>query len=388
MRKLRAHVDSLLAVVLAAAWLLEWAASAASQVGEPLVEGFRAQDAWIAAAGVVFLLSLALRTRLPLVSLGLAYPVLLLAGQVPLDASWALLVGVLLAVYSSAAWAGGRAAQVGALGVGALGGLLVLRAAGDGLEPREVAVPVVLVVGAWALGLAVRSVRMDRGDERVRGAPDWELAAATPESAVRDETVRELRDVIERAMSAVVLQARSARRSLDREPLEARRALTIIEEAGTEALEETQRLTGLLLSPHGARLPELRPGLADLDDLATEVTEAGLPVAIRVEGRPLPLTADLDAAAYRVIQEALTSTLQHTVDGRADVVVRYLDDELQVQVDDDGTPLEGADATEETAGLLAARDEVASLGGTLDAGPRKGRGYWVMARLPYEPDWS
>ena len=43
---------------------------------------------------------------------------------------------------------------------------------------------------------------------------------------------------------------------------------------------------------------------------------------------------------------------------------------------------------QETAGLMAARDEVAALGGTLDAGPRRGRGYWVLARLPYEPDWS
>ena len=388
MRALRAHLDTVLAVALAAAWLLEVAISSSSVPGEPLVEGLRAADTWVVVAGVVFLLSLALRTRLPLVPLGLAFPVLVLAGRVSLETSWVLVAGVLLAVYSTGAWAGGRAGQVGALGVGALGGLLVLRSTGDGLEPREVAVPVVVVAGAWLLGLAVRSLRADRGDDRIRGMVDWELAATVPDSAGRDDTVRELRDVIERSMSAVVLQARAARRALDREPLEVRHALAIIEEAGTEALEETQRLTGLLLSPHGTPLPELRPGLADLDELATEVTEAGLPVATRVEGRPLPLTLDLDAAAYRVIQEALLSTLQHTTDARADIVVRYLDDELQVEVNDDGRPIEDADVTQETAGLMAARDEVASLGGTLDAGPRKGRGYWVLARLPYEPDWS
>ena len=81
------------------------------------------------------------------------------------------------------------------------------------------------------------------------------------------------------------------------------------------------------------------------------------------------------------------STLHHSQAERSDVVVRYLSDELQVEVVDDGVGSEDGDATQATAGLLAVRDEVAALGGTLDAGPRTGRGYWVLARFPYEPDW-
>ena len=88
-----------------------------------------------------------------------------------------------------------------------------------------------------------------------------------------------------------------------------------------------------------------------------------------------------------MVHEALLSTLHHSVAGRSDVVVRYLPDELQVEITDDGVGIEDADTSGETAGLLAVRDEVAALGGTLDAGPRKGRGYWVLGRFPYEPDW-
>ena len=69
-------------------------------------------------------------------------------------------------------------------------------------------------------------------------------------------------------------------------PRAAVRALAVIEAAGTEALEETQRLSGLLLSPDGTPLPEPEPGLADLDYLAAQVSEAGLPVDTRVEGGP------------------------------------------------------------------------------------------------------
>jgi signal transduction histidine kinase len=387
-RFLRAHLDVVVALLLTAFFLTEGVLSGEPRAGEPIVATLAVDEVVVLAAGVAFLLSLALRTRLPLVPLGLAFVALGLAGRQSLEASWSLLAGVILAAYSTGAWAGGRAGQVGALGVGALAGLAVLRSASDALQPRELALPPILLMGAWLLGLAARSLRAGRGDGRVRAPIDWETAAGVPDSAGRDETVRELRDVIERSMSAVILQARTARASLEREPAQARRSLGIIEAAGSEALEEGQRLTGLLLSPDGTPLPEPRPGLGDLDDLALEVTEAGLPVAMRVEGQPLPLTPDLDAVAYRVVHEALLSTLQHSTDARSDVVVRYLRDELQVEISDDGIGLEGHDPSQETAGLLAVRDDVAALGGMLDAGPRAGRGYWVLARFPYEPDWD
>lgn len=386
-RVLRAHLDAVVAVLLAAAYLAEAAISARLVSGEAVVTDLRVDEAFVLVAGTTFLLSLALRARLPLLPLGLAFVALAVAGRMPFTASWSLLAGVILAVYSVGAWAGGRAGQVGALGVGAIAGLAVLRTPGPGLEAREVAVPVFVLIGAWLLGLAMRNLRVGRGDERIAGPADWEVVAGVPDSVGRDDTVRELRDVIERSMSAVVLQSRSARRALDGEPAQARRALAIIEAAGTEALEETQRLTGLLLSPDGTPLPEPRPGLADLDYLAVQITEAGLAVALRVEGQPLPLTPDLDAAAFQVVHEALLSTLHHSAAGRSDVVVRYLPDELQVEITDDGVGIEDADTSQETAGLLAVRDEVAALGGTLDAGPRKGRGYWVLGRFPYEPDW-
>ena len=58
-----------------------------------------------------------------------------------------------------------------------------------------------------------------------------------------------------------------------------------------------------------------------------------------------------------------------------------------MEVTDDGLSIEDGDASQETVGLIAVRDEVAALGGTMDAGPGEARGYWVLARLPYEPDW-
>lgn len=386
-RFLRTHVDTVVALLLAAAYLVQAYLAEGSVAGDPLLAGLEPDDQVAIAAGVAFLLSLASRTRLPLLPLGLGFVALALAGRAGEEPLHSLLAGLLMAAYSVGAWGSGRVGHIGALGVGLLVGLVVLRASDGTLEPETQAAPALGLIGAWLVGLAVRSIRHARGDERVAGPIDWEAGAAIPDSAGRDDVVRELRDLIERAMSAVVLGSRDARRVLDDDPAAAHRALATVEAAGTEALEETQRLTGLLLSPDGTPLPEPEPGLADLDYLAEQVTAAGLPVATRVEGRPVPLTPDLDGVAYRVIHEALMATLQHTTSGQSSVVVRYEPDELQIEVVDDGIS-DSDDAEDQTTGLVEVRDAVVRLGGTLDAGPGDDRGYWVVARLPYEPDWA
>ncbi len=387
-RSLRAHLDAVVALLLTAAYLVEVYLAEESLVGQSFIATFQTDEIAAIVMGAAFLLSLAARTAFPLLPLGLAFAVLVLLGRGPLDSVATLSLGMVLTAYSVGAWAGGRVGQVGAVGVGALGGLAALRATAGNVEPRDVAAPVLLLIGAWLVGLAVRSFRVDRGDERIVGELDWETSVTTPDSAGRDETVRELRDVLERALSAVILQARNAGRTLQADASAAGRSLGIIEVAASEALDETHRLTGLLLSPDGTPLPGPGPGLSDLDYLVDQVTSAGLPVDVRVEGRPLPLTPDLDAVAYRVVHEALMTTLDHAVGASASVVVRYDADELLIEVVDDGVGLEDDDPQEETAGLVAVRKEVVALGGTLDAGPGEERGYWVLARLPYEPDWD
>lgn len=385
---MRAHLDTLTALLLTAAYLGEVYLTEATVIGQPVVAGVDVSEDAAVAAGAIFLLTLALRSRLPIVPIGVAIVAVTLMGRGSVDGVLTLALGLALAAYSVGAWSGGRAAVVGALGVGVLTGALVLRGGSAPIEAREIAGPVLLLWGPWLLGQAVRRVRIAGHDERVGGLREWAWSDgdATPDSAGRDDTVRELRDVIERALSTIILRAREARRELDRDPRSAHASLVVVDTAGTEALEEAQRLIGLLLSPDGAPLPEAGPGLADLDFLVDEVIKAGLPVEMQVSGRPVPLTADLDAVAYRVVHESLMSTLAGTEDASARVLVRFEPDALEIEVSDDG--IATGDAKQQTAQLEAVRREVAQLGGTLDAGPREGRGYWVLAQLPYEPDWS
>jgi signal transduction histidine kinase len=91
-------------------------------------------------------------------------------------------------------------------------------------------------------------------------------------------------------------------------------------------------------------------------------------------------------AAYRIVQEALTNVLKHAEGAPSQVVLRWSDAALELEISDQGPPHDSA-AHDAPAGrgLAGMRERSAMYGGTLDAGPGLDRGYVVRARLPLEP---
>jgi signal transduction histidine kinase len=94
------------------------------------------------------------------------------------------------------------------------------------------------------------------------------------------------------------------------------------------------------------------------------------------------LPANVDGAAYRIVQEALTNVVRHA--GAATVSIRICqeDGDLVVVVDDDGVGGPGSLAAGGGNGIRGMRDRAVALGGQLTAGPRPGGGFRVRARLP------
>ena len=84
--------------------------------------------------------------------------------------------------------------------------------------------------------------------------------------------------------------------------------------------------------------------------------------------------------AYRLVQEGLTNALKHARAQHAEVVIRYADGQVELNVSDDGLGDGGGDSGGH--GLLGLRERVAVYGGALDAGPRAGGGYSLRATLP------
>jgi signal transduction histidine kinase len=192
--------------------------------------------------------------------------------------------------------------------------------------------------------------------------------------------------VVAHAISVIAVQSGVGAHVANTQPKEAAKALVAIEVTSRAALEELRRLLGVLRQadgPQGDLTPV--PGLADLDGLLAEVGKAGLPVRLRVNGTRPPLPAGVDLSAYRIVQEALTNVVKHAGPARAQVVVDYRDQDVRVEVTDDGR---GAMTSVRDGrvgaghGLIGMRERVAAFGGDFQAGPRPGGGFRVAARLP------
>ncbi|XUL88026.1 sensor histidine kinase [Streptomyces galilaeus] len=123
------------------------------------------------------------------------------------------------------------------------------------------------------------------------------------------------------------------------------------------------------------------PGLDALPDLAATARAAGAKVELSVLADAVP--AAVGAAAYRIVQEALTNAVRHG--GRDDLTVRVgvheRDGALRVDVTDDGA---GGGSAPPGFGLVGMRERVRSVGGTLATGPLDGAGFAVNAVLPLQ----
>ena len=231
--------------------------------------------------------------------------------------------------------------------------------------------------GAYAAEARQRRIEAERvrAEEEQRRESEERLAIA-----------RELHDVLAHSISMINVQAGVALELMDGRPERAREALTAIKAASRDALVEVQGVLDSLRRPAERPPTSPAPAVSDLDELLARCREAGLDVVSAVEGEPVPLPAAVDAAAARIVQEALTNVARHSAAGRARVLVRYEPALLRVTVDDDGPAAPpgpaGSPVPGGGRGIAGMRERVTALGGGVTAGPRPGGGFRVAASLP------
>ena len=137
-------------------------------------------------------------------------------------------------------------------------------------------------------------------------------------------------------------------------------------------------MLGVLRSDDGGPGVVPQPGIGQLGELLDQTRASGLAVSFTVQGVPGPLPSGLALAAYRIVQESLTNTRKHGGPARErQVLLRYCEDVLMLQITDDGRGAAAADGAGH--GLTGMRERVALYGGTLRAGPLPGGGYQVTA---------
>lgn len=371
-------------------------------VGHP---GYRESDplSWLLLA--VSLAALLQRRRRPV-------PVLLVTGAV--CAAWALLghigellnLPVIVALYTVAVYGNRRRTLVTGVVAAVLSGIVALsigsRANPQGVPLLEMVWPLVPLL----LGEVVRTrgqLLREYADRAVHAERDREREA---ERRVREERVRiarELHDIVAHTVSGMTVQAGLALDALDREPETARTAMRQVRASGKEAVRELRTTLAVLREGPDAARTAPAPRLADLPELAARVGADGVEVTLERSpredgengengengeergGGPGPVSASVSAsvqlAAYRIVQEALTNVVRHSAARAATVAVRA-GRRLVVEVTDAGPP--GPAAEGAGFGLIGMGERAAAVGGTLTYGPLPGGGFRVRAELPLD----
>ena len=238
----------------------------------------------------------------------------------------------------------------------------------------------------WSFGWALRRFE-ERARESTRRAVEAEVSAArramTAVLEERTRIARELHDIVAHSVSLMVVQAGAAEQVVDDDPDLARRSLGSIRRTGTEALAEMRRVVEVLRDDGAPPGLSPQPGLAAVPDLIEEARASGLAAALHVDGDPRDLPPGLDLTAYRIVQEALTNVRRHARATEVRVGVEFADDELRIEVRDDGVGSNGS-VDRGGHGLAGMRERAALYGGSVDLGSTA-PGFVVRAALPLEP---
>jgi signal transduction histidine kinase len=291
----------------------------------------------------------------------------------------------------------GRPLRTLFLGAGVLGIMLGVKF-GEGMTEGTEALRISgWIVAFLLLGVIVRVHRqyvasvVERA-ERAERTREEEARRRVAEERLR--VARDLHDLLAHSITLVGVQTSVAAHVLHADPDRLDRAAVakalddIAETCRTARGELRATLEVLRAGPDDSRGP--LPGLDGLPDLAEAARTAGATVDLSVENVEAPPA--VGAAAYRIVQEALTNAVRHGGSGlTVRVGIRSLGDALHLRVADDGasppsspSPSSSAPEPDRPAGfgLVGMRERARSVGGTLDAGPRAQGGFEVAAVLP------
>lgn len=313
---------------------------------------------------------------------------------------------VLLALAPSAAWCAMPLFFTGlhtlstrtAVSLAAVLTLLVvaskLRFAQGEFDPNAViAPPAVAAVGTAVLVHLKRQAARQRAliDDLVRTRRD--LAATERRAGILAERQRlstEIHDTLAQGLSSQQMLLQAAERVWHADPGAARGHMRDAAEIASRSLTEARRFVHDL-APADLAERTLAPALAAIAD---RESGAGPTVVFHLDGAPGPLPERVEAALLRIAQGALANVREHAGATRAALTLTCLDDQISLDIADDGRgfAVTAADAPSATTGrpgrghgLPAMRARARQLGGTLTVESEPGEGTVVSAAIPLTP---
>jgi signal transduction histidine kinase len=245
---------------------------------------------------------------------------------------------------------------------------------------------IALFAAAIGLGYGVRA-------RRLRAVQQAEIARLTEAQLAREAELRmqnereqisrELHDTIGHTMSVISLQAGVGAEAVGQDDRAVSDAFDRIRTASTRSLRELRSMLRILRSSSDRDQTRSIPSLSAVQELADAASGAGVDVTTDITAMPSDLSAPVDAAAYRVIQESITNIVRHAGATRAQVKASIRDGRLQISVTDNGHGSTADDCAESGYGMAGMSERVRLLGGSLTArSSPSGAGFVVEATIP------
>jgi signal transduction histidine kinase len=241
---------------------------------------------------------------------------------------------------------------------------------------------IALITAATALGYSfhARRIRAAQQTEITRlTAVQLEREAEWRVQRERERISRDLHDTIGHTMSVISLHAGVAAEAVAGNSVAAQ-AIERIRTASAQTLRDLRSTVRLLRTPDGRDGGLEVLSLAAVPDLVETTRGLGLEVTSRIEPAADELSPQVDAAAYRIVQEALTNVVKHARARHVEVSACVRDGVLHVSVTDDGL---GGRQAGDGHGLAGMAERVRLLGGTLRTRSRDG--FTVEAEIPARP---
>ena len=216
-----------------------------------------------------------------------------------------------------------------------------------------------------------------------------QLLAQAREAGVTDERqrmAREIHDTLAQGLTGIITQLQAAEHAAAHspgEPAEWRAHFAAATRLARESLSEARRSVDAL-RPEPLETGRLSEALADVAGRWSQLH--GIPVTVTTTGTTRPMPPEAEVALLRAGQEALANVAKHAQATRVGVTLSYLEHEVALDVRDDGRGMPAATGTGAAAGggfgLVAMRQRIEALSGTLQIESEPGAGTGISAHVP------
>jgi signal transduction histidine kinase len=213
-----------------------------------------------------------------------------------------------------------------------------------------------------------------------------QLLVQAREAGVLDERqrmAREIHDTLAQGLTGIITQLQAAEQA-GQDPVERRRHFDAAVMLARESLTEARR------SVHALRPEPLETAL--LGEALTGVAQRwselnGVPVQVTMTGTARPVGHGAESALLRTAQEALANVAKHAAATRIGLTLSYMDDEVILDVRDDGRGFDPVQAARHCTGpggfgLVAMRQRIEGLSGSLQVESESGLGTAISASVP------